>query len=312
MSIDSTQFKGVVVSSKANYLNVDIDYSSSQYLPSFIDKSEPIRLLCTRRTKLKHFGLSVYVGDKVLVENIDWKSKQGVVSKVFSRESLINRPPVANVSNIVVLLSVSEPEFALDQASRFLIAAEKTGVEVTLVLTKVDLIPLHQLLELMSKLDSWFYEPISISTKNETGVKKLINKLESFNISVLCGPSGVGKTSLINYLLPEKSLLTAPVSRKLRRGRHTTRNVELFSLPNGSLIADTPGFNRPDLVIHPNQLQSLFPELRSQYLSSNCKFRDCLHRDEPGCSIDRNWQRYSFYREYLEEMIIHHHQSQGG
>ena len=238
-----------------------------------------------------------------MVEEVDWKFRKGVICNIQDRNSLINRPPIANVTNVVVLLSVSQPKLALDQASRFLITAEKAGVEVTLVLTKIDLITSEQLIQIVKQLQDWSYLPIPISLKNGNGIELLLRKLKSTYLSVLCGPSGVGKSSLINHMLPKEAIRIAPVSTKLKRGRHTTRNVELFYLSKGSLVADTPGFNRPDLEIEPEKIQFLFPEIRSQLTNDFCKFRDCLHKDEPGCLVNKNWQRYSLYREYLEEML---------
>ena len=99
---------------------------------------------------------------------------------------------------------------------------------------------------------------------------------------------------------------TSSVSKKLKRGTHTTRHVELFAIGNGSLLADTPGFNRPEIVCEPSQFASLFPEFCLQLGKSQCKFRNCLHRDEPGCVINKDLERYPFYRENLEEMINSH------
>ena len=314
MTVELNKYNGVVVASKANYLYVEINLDEEKGYICLNNNSNHIRLLCTRRNKLQFIGDRVNVGDNVLVENIDLNEKTGVVCGVKSRKSFIARPPVANVTNIVVLLSLVEPYFDFDQANRFLITAEKTNLEVSLVLTKSDLISKSKIKEYVKQIINWGYEPFIISIKNEEGIDELISKIETFKLAVLCGPSGVGKTSLINFLLPNKYLTTSSVSKKLKRGKHTTRNVELFALNAGCLIADTPGFNRPDLEIDPFQLAFLFPELRKQIQNkeTSCKFRNCLHRDEPGCSIDKNWQRYSFYRECLDEMITLHRQVQEG
>ena len=296
-------YNGIVVSSKANFFNVDIHVSNSQ------SQCQPktARILCTTRNKLKYSGKRVYVGDNVLVESIDWKLNKGVVYKVNERKNLFNRPLVANVSNMFILLSLSQPSFAFDQASRFLLTAEQTGVDVSLVLTKSDLLSLNEIKHFQEQLKEWGYNPFIISIKSGLGIDSLFSKIKQCHLAVLSGPSGVGKTSLINYFLPTQSLPISDVSRKIKRGRHTTRHVELFSMGEDSFLADTPGFNRPDLHIEPNLLPFLFPELRSQINSnsSTCKFRDCLHRDEPGCIINKNWQRYSYYRECLNQMLNH-------
>ena len=305
------KYKGIVVSSKANYLNVEIDLSEfTKFNPLQNNTLSYCRLLCTKRSRLNHQGLNVYVGDRVSIEAIDWKARKGVVCDVEPRKSWLNRPPVANVTNVVVVISLSQPEFDFDQASRFLLTAEKTGLKVNLVLTKSDLISAEQLHKYQEQLIGWGYQPIFISIKNGEGISFLLNELRSTRLAVLCGPSGVGKSSLINYFLPKVSIPVSSVSKKLRRGRHTTRNVELFSLSNNSYLADTPGFNRPEIILDPKEVSYLFPELRTQLKDKRCKFRDCLHRDEPGCVVDKNWQRYNFYREYVEELIRSRNRSQ--
>ncbi len=300
MKSNINYFQGIVVSAKANYFNVDIDISE---LNSSHFECKPKRILCTIRSKLKHSGQNVYVGDLVLVESIDWDNNKGVVFQVKERKNLLNRPPLANVTNLYVLLSVAEPAFSFDQATRFLLTAEKSDLNTSLILTKIDLISLDKLNQIIDKLHNWCYKPIPISIKNGNGIDSLFKKLKSSNLSVLCGPSGVGKSSLINTLIPNQSIYISEVSRKLKRGRHTTRNVELYSINEKSLIADTPGFNRPELEIDPQKLASLFPEVRLQLKNKSCKFRNCLHRDEPGCAIDKNWERYLFYRKCIDEML---------
>lgn len=119
---------------------------------------------------------------------------------------------------------------------------------------------------------------------------------------MLCGPSGVGKSSLLNALVPALALRTAAVSGKLQRGRHTTRHVELHDLAVDTLLADTPGFNRPELPTDARQWPLLFPEIRRQQQAGpRCRFRDCRHLQEPGCAIDRHWERYGYYRALFDQ-----------
>ena len=107
-------------------------------------------------------------------------------------------------------------------------------------------------------------------------------------------------------MIPSISLPTSLVSKKLKRGTNTTRHVELYPIGKGSLLADTPGFNRPEIECEPSNFASLFPEFQTKLSNSKCKFRNCLHRDEPGCAIDKGLERYSFYRHILEDMINSH------
>ncbi|MEC9030224.1 MAG: ribosome small subunit-dependent GTPase A, partial [Cyanobacteriota bacterium] len=183
---------------------------------------------------------------------------------------------------------------------------------VHLILTKRDLITSDQLEQQLVRLRGWGYRPMAVSVQTGEGLGALKNKLSSTRLAVFCGPSGVGKTSLLNQLLPQLSLRVGAVSGRLQRGRHTTRHVELFRLCEGSLVADTPGFNRPELPADPRKLAVLFPEFDGQIEDYPCRFRDCFHRDEPGCGVDKSWERYPIYKRFLEEMECLSRSSRGG
>ncbi|MEG4209430.1 ribosome small subunit-dependent GTPase A [Microcoleus sp. S13_B4] len=129
-------------------------------------------------------------------------------------------------------------------------------------------------------------------------------------ITIICGPSGVGKSSLINQLIPALNLRVNAVSGKLGRGRHTTRHVELFELPGGGLLADTPGFNQPALECDPSELAEYFPEARQRLALGSCQFSDCSHRSEPNCVVRGSWERYEYYLQFLEEAMIRQQQEQ--
>jgi len=294
--------KGIVIALKANFLIVDIDYEQFSCDLS----SEKLRLLCTRRSKLNFQGLFIDVGDVVFVESIDYKNKRAVIYKVESRKSFLKRPAVANVTLVSICISVEEPLFDMEQTSRFLLTAECANIQPLIVLTKTDLLKKNDLILYIDKFKNWGYDCIPVSIKNSQGIDKLIARFKKTQLTVLAGPSGVGKTSLINQLIPTISLPISSVSKKLKRGTHTTRHVELFSIGDGSLLADTPGFNRPEIACEPYDFAFLFPEFRAQLTKSQCRFRNCLHKDEPGCVIDKELERYSFYRENLEEMINSH------
>ncbi len=303
--------KGIVVALKANFLIVEIDNHDLKK-NSLEQFSEKTRLLCTRRSKLDYQGLFIDVGDIVFVESIDYKNKRAVIFEVEPRKSFLKRPAVANVTLVAICISVKEPLFDIEQASRFLLTAESANIKPLIILTKIDLIPKNYLSLYVNKLKNWGYDCISISIKNSQGIDLLIKQFRETKLTVLAGPSGVGKTSLINHLIPKVELPTSSVSKKLKRGTHTTRHVELFAIGNGSLLADTPGFNRPEIICDPASFAYLFPEFRAQLTKSQCKFRNCLHRDEPGCVINKDLERYSFYRDNLEELINSHLPYQGG
>ena len=122
-------------------------------------------------------------------------------------------------------------------------------------------------------------------------------------IAVLCGPSGVGKSSLLNALVPELALRVNAVSGRLQRGRHTTRHVELFPLAPGALLADSPGFNRPDLPADPVAVAALFPEIRERLSEASCRFKNCLHQGDPGCAVGSDWDRHPLYLNCLDAAL---------
>ena len=300
--IKFNNLKGIVVALKANFLIVELDCQDFKQ-NSFDHIPQKIKLLCTRRAKLNYQGFYIDVGDIVYVESIDYKNKRAVIFDVEPRISFLKRPAVANVTLVSICISVDEPVFDMEQVSRFLLTAECSNIKPLIVLTKIDLITKKHLNLLLNKLKFWGYDCIPVSIKNSHGIDLLIERFRRTELTVLAGPSGVGKTSLINNLIPTASLPTSSVSKKLKRGIHTTRHVELFAIGEGALLADTPGFNRPEIVCEPSGFAFLFPEFQTQLNNSKCKFRNCLHRDEPGCVINKDFERYAFYRENLEEII---------
>ena len=265
------------------------------------DSNSPL-LLCTRRTRLKKIGQQVMVGDRVVVEEPDWVDGRGAIADVLPRKSEIDRPAIANVNQILLVFAVTDPPLEPYQLSRFLVKGESTGLDVVLCLNKSDLISSQEQAEIKERLNTWGYQPTFISVYKGINIDVVFNILKS-KITVIAGASGVGKSSLINTLIPGTNLRVASVSGKLARGRHTTRHVELFEIPGGGLLADTPGFNQPDLDCTPEELINYFPEARLRLKSGSCKFNNCLHRDEPDCVVRGDWERYEEYLEFLEEAI---------
>ncbi len=260
-------------------------------------------LLCTRRSLLKKIGQRIMVGDRVRVEEPDWIQGSGAIAEIFPRRSELDRPPIANADQLLLVFAMAEPTIEPYQLSRFLIKAESTGSEVCLCLSKSDLATLEDKQHWVERLGEWGYSPLFISVRQGMGLSEISDRL-SQKITVVAGPSGVGKSSLINQLIPAANLRIGAVSGKLAKGRHTTRHTELFELPTGGLLADTPGFNQPDLDCAPEDLADYFPEIRQRLAVARCQFNDCTHRDEPECVVRGKWERYEHYLTFLEEAIV--------
>ncbi len=295
---------GLVVALQANYCWVELDQSLPLLAVSQSAAAAPItRLLCTRRTRLGKTGQTICVGDRVRVDGIDWAAARGAVASLQPRSSLLERPAVANVSKVAVVVSLAEPALDPLQLTRFLVTAEATGQPVVLVLSKADLLPQQQLQAWQQRLRGWGYDPVLTSTRSGLGLAGLRSALSAPGIAVLCGPSGVGKSSLLNGLRPDLELRVAAVSGRLQRGRHTTRHVELFALAPGALLADTPGFNRPVLPDQPTALAPLFPDLRRRLAAGPCRYANCLHQGDPGCAAGTDWDRFAHYQHCLDQVL---------
>ena len=290
-TLNLNELWGTVVAVQANFYQVKLANNPAA-------KS----LLCTRRTRLKKIGQRVMVGDRVLIEEPDWQDARGAIGRVEPRSTELQRPPVANAELILLVFAVAEPTLDPWQLSRFLVKAESTALQLCLCFNKCDLITPEQQQQWQQRLSTWGYDASYISVVQGIGIDQLLSRLEG-KITVVAGPSGVGKSSLIDTLIPSINLRVGEVSGKLQRGRHTTRHVELFELPGGGLLADSPGFNQPDMDCLPSNLAQYFPEARARLQQANCQFSNCLHRDEPNCVVRGDWERYEYYLDFLDKAI---------
>lgn len=262
---------------------------------------------CRGRGILKKKGTAPLVGDRIIY--VLTENGEGMVDEILPRESELIRPPVANVKLAVLLFSVREPDMNLNLLDKFLVHIEYSGLEPLIVLTKQDLADDEgeatvQVKELYERIG---YEVIITSSLTGSGSDELRSRLAGV-ISVFSGQSGVGKSTLLNRLVPGLELETGEISMRLGRGRHTTRHVELMDIGGGGFVADTPGFSQLDfLELGIEELSVCFREFASY--AENCKFRGCSHLHEPGCRVIEAWQsgeiadsRYEHYKLFYNEM----------
>jgi ribosome biogenesis GTPase len=303
-----------VIACQANYYWVQVGPDS---VPSTIalasqEENPSLQFLCTRRARLKKLGQQVLVGDRVQIEELDWQAKRGAIATIAPRANQLDRPPIANLDQILLVFALLEPTLDPHQLSRFLVKAESTGIPISLCLNKRDLVTPERVADWQQRLAQWGYPPLIVSVQDDRELMDtLIPQLQG-RTTVVAGPSGVGKSSLINRLIPALDLRTGRVSGKLGRGRHTTRHVELFELPGGGFLADTPGFNQPDMTCTVEALEHCFPEIKRRLSQQTCQFNNCLHRDEPGCVVRASdtqvtWERYEHYLAMLDETLQYQH-----
>ena len=298
------KYKGLVTKKFNEFYLVELDKDET----SVVDK----KFLCKIKKSVNFRNQFVFVGDEVIVYQIDLQSKRATIESLVKRNNLLERPSVANISNIYVICSVEEPKLNLSQVNKFLISSEQLGVEVSLVLTKCDLITEEKRLLLIEKFHQWGYQAITLNLNNPENLRTLLIELKKKKCSIFMGPSGVGKTTLLNMIIPGLDNKTAPVSSKIKRGKNTTRNVELFSLSSKSYIVDTPGFNMQPLEVDIKLLPNFYSEIYKQVIEEGikCKFRNCLHLNDEGCNLNKSFERYSFYKEMIESSKSHHYQNQ--
>ena len=258
---------------------------------------------CRARGRFRKEGLTPLVGDRVRVEM--GADGEGTVAEILPRKNAFARPAMANIDCLVMVVSAAIPVTDPYLIDRVTIRCEKNRCGVILAVNKCDLDPAEELQKIYA---STGYEVYPISALTGQGVEALRAAMAG-RTCCFTGNSGVGKSSLINALAPGLAIPTAEVSRKLGRGKHTTRHVELFDIGGGTLLGDTPGFasfgDEAEEPFLPEELAGLFPEFRP-YLGQ-CRFDDCTHRTEPDCAVREAMperihpSRYGSYLRLYEE-----------
>lgn len=263
---------------------------------------------CRGRGVFRNRGESPLVGDFVeyTVETI---GSDGTIQKILSRDNELVRPPIANIDQAILVFSVKEPNFNTILLDRFLVVLESFHVKPVICLTKMDLLSEQERIDLQPYIDDYRqigYDVIETFIEDMTLFAR-IEPMLAQKTTVLAGQSGVGKSTLLNTLLPELKLKTGIISQHLGRGKHTTRHVELIEVAGG-LLADTPGFSSFDFdMIEREELTACFPEIAAT--AEQCKFRGCLHLKEPKCAVKvaventaiRSY-RYEHYVQFLQEI----------
>lgn len=258
-------------------------------------------LQCKARGIFRRQGISPCTGDRVIVEG-------DIITEILPRKNLLIRPPLANLDQLLFVLSVKDPAPNLLLLDRFLAVCVYKEIRPVLIFTKLDLADAEHYAALYR--GSGF--PILFADYQDPESIQAISRMLEGKISAFTGNSGVGKSTLLNALDDRLQIETAHISKKLGRGRHTTRETALYTLPHGGKIADTPGFSTFETEayaqIAPDELADCFPELRN--VETPCRYADCRHLKEPGCAVRAAVEageieklRYESYTVMLQEAL---------
>lgn len=263
---------------------------------------------CRARGIFRKNKITPLVGDRVSISVVDEENKKGVVEEIEDRDTELVRPPIANVDKALIVFAIKNPSPNLSLLDRFIVLAEKENLEIVIVFTKVDLDSDGELLkELKDIYEISGYKVIPVSNKLKLNIDKIKDELTESTV-VFAGPSGVGKSSLLNEVDKNFELKTGEVSDKIKRGKHTTRHAELLKLECGGMVADTPGFSSLTLDdIDENELKEYFIEFDNH---DECRFGSrCIHENEPMCSVKEavengeiSKKRYDSYIQLLNEI----------
>lgn len=238
---------------------------------------------CKAKGIFRNQKVKPLVGDNVEIEVLDEEKKTGNIEKILPRANQLVRPAVSNIDQALVIFAAAKPEPNFNLLDRFLVSMAREGVDTVICFNKIDAADEEKIDKLQKIYENTENRLLFISVKEDSGIEKIREVLRG-KTTVLAGPSGVGKSSLINRLKPEAQMETGSISEKIERGRHTTRHSELFFLEDHTYIMDTPGFSSLYLgEMGEEELSQYFNEFTPY--EELCRFGGCAHIHEPDCGV---------------------------
>lgn len=262
---------------------------------------------CKAKGIFRKENIKPLVGDNVILDILDGENRTGNIAKILERSSELIRPAVANIDQALVIFAVVKPEPNFNLLDRFLIMMEKQGLESIICFNKQDIASEEEKEELKRAYEACGYRVLFVSALENEGMEELHALLKGKTTAV-AGPSGVGKSSIINRLSPEANMEIGAISRKIERGKHTTRHSEIIALYEDTYIMDTPGFTSLKLLpMEKEELKGFYPEFEAY--EPNCRFAGCVHISEPDCNVKEALAegkisriRYHNYKLLFEEL----------
>ena len=264
----------------------------------YVQTAEQV-VTCSLRGRFKKQRFSLLVGDEVQYSKT--AGGKGVIEKILPRRSMLRRPMIANVDQVLLTFAAANPDINLLLIDKFLVLAELSQLHILLCINKLDLADTSLIELLAARYRRAGYEVLLLAAKKGVGVDNLRTCLAN-RITVLAGPSGVGKSTILNEIEPGLQLVTGEVSEKIGRGKHTTRYAQLLPLSYGGFVVDTPGFSFTEFNdVNPVELTACFPEIAQ--FAVQCKFSTCLHDKEPQCAVKGAVQEGLIERERYESYL---------
>lgn len=262
---------------------------------------------CKAKGIFRKDSIKPLVGDLVEIDILDNIQLKGNIVSIEKRKNQLIRPTLANIDQALVIFAINKPEPNFNLLDRFLISMEMQGIPSVIAFNKKDLASNEEMENLYLAYGRQSYKVIFTSTKEEGGIDEL-RELLIGKTTTVAGPSGVGKSSIINVLQPTAEAQTGEVSKKIARGRHTTRHSEIIMIDEQSFIIDTPGFSSLNVELESKEeLKNYFPEYVE--LEQYCRFAGCMHINEPDCQVKQALAegklseiRYKSYLEIFEEL----------
>ena len=262
---------------------------------------------CKAKGVFRHKNMKPLVGDNVSIDVLSKENMTGNIIDICERKNQLIRPAVANIDQTLVVFAAKSPMPNRNLLDRFLVMMESQDMESILCFNKCDLIQNEEINDLKKTYELAGYKVLLISVYDNDGIDEVKALLKGKTTS-LAGPSGVGKSSLINMIVPDAVMETGDISRKIERGKHTTRHSEIFSLGDNTYLLDTPGFSSIyTCECEKEELKYYFPEIYKY--EGECRFNGCVHVNEPACAVKMavlngniGQSRYENYLSFYEEI----------